>query len=246
MQLWLKFYLRVVGVSRRNRHDAGLPQVREFSCMECVECKLWCWAFLCLSSSKVATSDGYCSTVHLLNYDFGFETVFRRIQVTIKDCGNSIDTYYKQSLMGKISALSSWFHGAQDTQSSSTRLKSGRPIWRDISTISRTIVSNYKKLSLSLRRFECQTPHHKDEQSSIAAIQNQARLGKDTGRKDAKPRRSEQMEWRRRCSASCGFGNGGPCSGWPSVTLRGRGTSVCWSREARDRSMQRGHASPAT
>ena len=37
MQLWLKFYLRVVGVSRRNGHDAGLPRVREFSCMECVE-----------------------------------------------------------------------------------------------------------------------------------------------------------------------------------------------------------------
>jgi hypothetical protein len=57
--------------------------------------------FLRLSISEVATSDGYRSTLHPLNSDSGFETVLRRIQMTIKDCGNSIDTYYKQSRVGK-------------------------------------------------------------------------------------------------------------------------------------------------
>ena len=54
-----------------------------------------------LSISEVATSDGYRSTLHPLNLDSGFETVLHWIQVTIKECGNSIDTYYKQSRVGK-------------------------------------------------------------------------------------------------------------------------------------------------
>ena len=62
-------------------------------------------SFCCLSISEVVISDGYHSTLHPLNYDFGFETVLHRIQVTIKDCGNSIDTYYKQTRIGKISML---------------------------------------------------------------------------------------------------------------------------------------------
>ena len=58
-----------------------------------------------LSISEIAINDGYHSTLHPLNYDFGFETVLRRIQVTIKECGNSIDTYYKQTRIGKRSVL---------------------------------------------------------------------------------------------------------------------------------------------
>ena len=57
--------------------------------------------FLRVSISEVVTSDGHCSASHPLNSDSGFETVLRRIQVTIRNCGNSIDTYYKQSRVGK-------------------------------------------------------------------------------------------------------------------------------------------------
>jgi hypothetical protein len=46
---------------------------------------------------------------------------------------------------------------------------------------------------LSLHRFERQSPRHEDEQSGITAIRNQARLGKDAGHKDSKPRRPERM-----------------------------------------------------
>ena len=44
---------------------------------------------------------GTIPPLHPLNHDFGFETVLRRIQVTIKDCGNSVDMHCKQSRVGK-------------------------------------------------------------------------------------------------------------------------------------------------
>ena len=72
-----------------------------------------------LSISEVATTDGYRSTL--------LETVFQRIKVTIDDCGNSVDTYYKQKRLGKISVLSPWFHRIHGVQSSSTGLKNGKP-----------------------------------------------------------------------------------------------------------------------
>ena len=70
--------------------------------------------FLRLSISEVAARDGYHSALHPLNYNSGFETVLRRLEVTIRDCGNSIDTYYKQKRLGKISVLPPWFHRTHD------------------------------------------------------------------------------------------------------------------------------------
>ena len=98
--------------------------------------------------SEIATSDGHRSNLHPLNNYFGLETVLHRIQVTIKECGNSIDTYYKQKRLGKISVLPPWFYRTHEVQLSSTRLEIGKPGCQDISTISRTIEFNYRKLSL--------------------------------------------------------------------------------------------------
>jgi hypothetical protein len=54
--------------------------------------------FLRLSINEVATSDGHRSA---LNEDSRFEAVLDRIYVSIKNCGNSVDTYYKQSRVGE-------------------------------------------------------------------------------------------------------------------------------------------------
>ena len=79
------------------------------------------------SISEVATSDGYHSTVHPFNNNSELESVLLQIEKTIKDCGNSIDAYYKQKRMSKISVLLPWFHRTHDVQSNSTRLKNGKP-----------------------------------------------------------------------------------------------------------------------
>ena len=90
---------RGCGVSRRNGHDAGISRVSGFV--------MWNVGYdveLCLrlSISEVATSaDRNGSTLHSLNHDSEFETVLHRIRVTIKDCGNSVDAYYKQWRLGK-------------------------------------------------------------------------------------------------------------------------------------------------
>ncbi|KIM37236.1 hypothetical protein M413DRAFT_448725 [Hebeloma cylindrosporum] len=61
-----------------------------------------------LDISEVATTDKHHSTLHPLKHDFGFEIVLRRIQVTIRDCGNSVDTYYKQSRLAKFYKAQEW------------------------------------------------------------------------------------------------------------------------------------------
>ena len=52
---------------------------------------------LCLSISKVSTSDKYHSALHSLNYNSRLETILNQIRATIKNCGNGVDAYYKQS-----------------------------------------------------------------------------------------------------------------------------------------------------
>ena len=54
--------------------------------------------FLRLSINEVATRDGHRSA---LNEDSRFEDVLDRIHLSIKNCGNSVDTYYKQSRVGE-------------------------------------------------------------------------------------------------------------------------------------------------
>ena len=129
-----------------------------------------------LSISEVATSDGSHSTLHPLNNNYRLESVPLRIQKTIKDCGNSVDTYYKQKRMGKISGLP-----PMDSQISRRAVKFYRA--QEWKARIKGYIDDFKKYRVQLQEIlslHCvgrQSPRHErheDERFSITVIRNKA------------------------------------------------------------------------